>query len=134
MGTEAYIERIAFLHIKDRKALVAYDRADDKWFIVGGSPIKQESAIQTLIREVREELSVFIKRSTIKLYGEFVAPAHKKPGVFVRMACYTAEFTGAPQASSEVRAIRYIGYDTKSLLPPAGQLAFEDLYKKGLIA
>ena len=88
-----FIDKLAFLYIKDKKILATMSKGKDTWYLPGGKREAGESDTQALIREVKEELSVDLEEPTIKFYGTFEAQAHGKPeGTIVRMTCYTAEF------------------------------------------
>lgn len=129
-----YIDKIAFLFIKDKKILVTLSKGKNTWYIPGGKRENKESDIEALTREVKEELSVNLKPETISYYGTFEAQAHGKPlGTQVRMTCYTAVFEGTFNASNEVGKISFFDSTTKELLSPVDYIIFADLKKKGLI-
>ena len=54
------IDKIALIHIKDKKALVRLSKGKDTWYQAGGKREKGEYDEQTLVREIEEELSVRI--------------------------------------------------------------------------
>ena len=89
------IDKIAFIYLKDGKILSTLSKGKDTYYIPGGKRENGESDEQTLIRECKEELTINIKRNSIKYYGTFEAQAHgKSEGVLVKMTCYTADFDG----------------------------------------
>jgi len=55
---KTYIDKLAFIEIKDRKLLVTLSKGKDIWYIPGGKREGSESDIEALVREVREELTV----------------------------------------------------------------------------
>lgn len=129
-----YIDKIAYIHIKNKKVLVALSKGKDAWYIPGGKREKGETDKHALIREVKEELSVNLIEETIKHYGVFEAQAHEKPkGIMVRMTCYTAEFDGKLIPSGEIDKIDFFSYSQKFLTAPVDHLIFDDLKAKGLI-
>jgi len=100
----------------------------------GGKREDNETDEETLIREIKEELDVNIKKQTIKYYGSFEAQAHgKEEGVIVKMTCYTAEFEGELKASSEIQEINWLQYSDIDKVSAVNKLIFEDLLAKGLI-
>lgn len=132
--SHTYIDKLAFIDLKDKKILVTLSQGKDTWYIPGGKREAGETDLQALVREVKEELAVDIVSDTVKIYGVFEAPAHGKPeGTFVRMTCYTAEFVGTLQASSEIAKFDYFGFDQKNLTSAVDHLIFDDLKKKNLI-
>jgi len=129
-----FIDKLAFIDIKDHKVLSTLSKGKDIWYIPGGKRDGNETDQEALIREVKEELTVDLIPKTIRHFGTFEAQAHGKPeGTVVRMTCYTAQFTGALQASAEVAEYRYVDYSWKSKSSPVDQLIFDDLYGKWLI-
>jgi len=132
---KTFIDKLAYIHIEDKEVLVSLSRGKDTWYIPGGKREAGESDEQALIREVKEELGVYIRPESIHLYGEFEAQAHGKPeGVMVRMTCYTADFDEVLKASSEIERLDFFTYADKLKCSPVDNLIFDDLYVKGLIA
>lgn len=129
------IDKLAYIYLKDKKILVTLSRGKDIWYIPGGKREVGESDEETLIREVKEELSVDISPETITFYGTFEAQADgKEEGTIVRMTCYTAEFSGELIASSEIEKIDFFSYDQITMTGPVDHLIFEDLKEKKLLS
>ena len=129
-----YIDKLAFIYCKDKKMLMVQGRGNDAWFMPGGKREAGETDVQALTREVKEELAVDVLPDTIAPCGVFEAQAHGKPeGTFVRMICYTAQFTGTFMPSSEIDRLAYFSYAERAKTTPAGILIFDDLHAKGLI-
>lgn len=129
-----FIDKLAFIDIKDCKMLVTLSRGKDVWYIPGGKREEKETDIQALSREIYEELSVSILPHSAKLYGIFDAPAHGKPeGVLVRMTCYTASYTGSLKPSAEIQALDYFSYRQKHLCSVVDNLIFDHVKQNGLI-
>jgi 8-oxo-dGTP diphosphatase len=131
---KTFIDKLAYIFVKDKKVLVTMTRGKDRWYIPGGKREGDESDEQALMREVKEELTVDLIPETIEYYGTFEAQAHGKPeGTIVRMTCYTSAFDGVLQASSEIEKIDYFTYDQKAQTSPVDELIFDDLKAKGWI-
>ena len=129
-----YIDKLAFIEIKDRKVLETLSNGKDIWYIPGGKREPGESDIQALMREIKEELSVDLIPGTLQLYGVFETQAHGKPeGTLVRMTCYTGKYIGNLTPSAEVGHMDYFPYSKKHLTSPVDNLIFDDLKRKGLI-
>ncbi len=130
----AVIDKVALLYLKNGKILSTRSKGKDKYYIPGGKREAGESDIETLVREVKEELSVDIIESSAKLYGVFEAQAHgKAEGVIVKMTCYTAEFIGELKADSEIAEIVWLTTADIETVSPVDKLIFADLKKKGLL-
>ena len=129
------IDKIAFIYLKDGKILSTLSKGKDTYYIPGGKREGNETDEEALIRECKEELTIDIKKDTIKYYGTFEAQAHgKAEGILVRMTCYTAEFDGVLTPDSEIQEIKWLDYSNLNVkISPVDELIFEDLYKKGLI-
>ena len=129
------IDKIAFIYLKDGKILSTLSKGKDTYYIPGGKREDNETDEETLIRECREELSIDIKKSTIKYYGTFEAQAHgKAEGIIVKMTCYTADFDGELQPDSEIQEMKWLDYSNLDVkISPVDELIFKDLYDKKLI-
>lgn len=129
-----YIDKLAYIYIKDKKVLVALSQGKDTWYIPGGKRKTGETDKQALIREIKEELTVNLIPESIKYYGVFEAQAHGKPkGTIVQMTCYTADFKGKLIPSAEIDKVDFFSYSQKHLTAPVDHLIFNDLKEKGLI-
>jgi len=128
------IDKIAFIYLKDGKILSTLSKGKDTFYLPGGKREKNESDEETLIRECKEELTITIKKETIKYYGTFEAQAHgKEKGILVKMTCYMADFEGEIQANSEIEKVTWLTYHDLGKISPVDKLIFADLYQKGLI-
>ena len=129
------IDKIAFIYLKDGKILSTLSKGKDTYYIPGGKREGNETDEETLIRECKEELSIEIKKDTIKYYGTFKAQAHgKAEGIIVKMTCYMAEFDGELQANSEIEEMKWLDYSNLDVkISPVDEIIFKDLFDKGLI-
>ncbi|HXH26391.1 MAG TPA: DUF1653 domain-containing protein [Candidatus Acidoferrum sp.] len=131
---KSYIDKLAFIYVKDQRVLETLSRGKDTWYIPGGKREPGESDIDALTREVKEELSVDLLPGTIKPYGSFETQAHgKSEGTMVRMTCYTADFVGNLRPASEIAEIDFFDYAQKHRTSPVDHLVFDDLQRKGLL-
>lgn len=131
---KTFIDKLAFIELRDRKILETQSRGKDKWYIPGGKREEGESDTEALIREVKEELLVDIIPETITHYGTFEAQAHGKPeGTVVRMTCYTAKYNGELSPSAEVERFDWFDYSRRGDVSPVDGLIFDDLKAKNLI-
>jgi 8-oxo-dGTP pyrophosphatase MutT (NUDIX family) len=128
------IDKIAWIYIKNRKILSTLSKGKDKYYIPGGKRDTGENDIETLVREVKEELSVDIDINTVKYYGVFIAQAHgKSEGVNVKMSCYLADFKGELKIDSEISELVWLKYADIDKISPVDKLIFIDLYNKDII-
>lgn len=129
------IDKIAWIYIKDRKVLCTLSKGKNTYYSPGGKREEGETDEETLIREVKEELCVDIKKDTIQYYSTFEAQADGKgEGVMVKMTCYFAEYEGNLTPSSEIEKFDWFDTNNMDKISLAGRLIFEDLKKRGLIS
>lgn len=128
------IDKIALLYIKDKQILGTLSKGKDTFYLPGGKREIGETDVETLVREIKEELDVDIKKETVEYYGEFEAQAHgKTEGIIVKMTCYIANIEGDPKASSEIQEIKWLKYSDIDKVSMVDKLIFKDLLEKGLI-
>lgn len=131
---KTYIDKLAYILLKDGKVLTTLSKGKDTWYIPGGKREGDETDQDALSREVKEELTVTLIPGTIRHYGTFEAQAHGKPeGTVVRMTCYEAAYEGELTPSSEIEELMFADYAWKEKSSPVDGLIFDDLKAKGLI-
>ncbi|TSC77768.1 MAG: NUDIX hydrolase [Parcubacteria group bacterium Gr01-1014_29] len=129
-----YIDKIAWIYIKDRKILSTRSYGKDTYYIPGGKREAGESDMHALRREIKEELTVDILPETIKYVGVFSAQAHGKPeGIIVRMICYSSECEGAIRPSSEIEEIIWCNHKDREKSSPVDKIIFDWLKERDLI-
>lgn len=122
------IDKLAWIEIKDNRILLTRSYGKDKYYIPGGKRELGETDEQALMREISEELSVMIDKSSLKFIGTFKAQAHGQPeGIFVKMTCYSGGYIGELKASSEIEAIRWFSYSDRSQVVGVDKLIFDHL-------
>jgi 8-oxo-dGTP diphosphatase len=126
------IDKIAWIHLKDGKILSTRSRGKDVYYIPGGKREPGETDLDTLIREIDEELTVTIIPATARHLGTFHAQAHGHPdGVTVQMTCYTADHHGTPAPSSEIEELIWLSYRDRDRVSPVDQIIFDHLHQTG---
>jgi 8-oxo-dGTP diphosphatase len=129
------IDTVAWVRVENGRILCARPRGKDVFYIPGGKREGRETDLQTLLREVEEELTVAILPATVSHMGTYEAQAHGHPdGVVVRMSCYAGEYRGTLAASSEIEEMAWFSYADRPLVPPVDQLLFDDLRASGALA
>lgn len=124
------IDTVAWIRVEHGKILGARSRGKDVYYLPGGKREPGESDVQTLTREIEEELAVAIVPGTAAHVGTFEAQAHGQPGgVLVRMACYAADYRGLLTPSAEVQEVAWLGYVDRDRVAPVDQLVFDQLHQ-----
>lgn len=123
------IDTVAWVRIEGGRILCARPRGKDVFYIPGGKREGVETDLQTLVREIEEELTVALLPETVTHVGTYEA-VHA-PELVVRMSCYTADYHGTLAASSEIEEMAWFSYADRALVPPVDQLLFDDLVDAG---
>lgn len=103
------IKTSALLCVKDNKMLLVRVRDNTIWYFPGGKIDEGETHLQTIIRELDEELSYL---------GEVVTDNHDKTDI-VSVHCYAGEITQLVQPCAEVSEIRWFDLDDTEFMAPA---------------
>ena len=129
-----WIDKLAWIEINNQSVLSTKSFGKDKYYIPGGKRENGESDEEALCREIKEELSIDLNKGTLKLVGVFEAHAHgHTPDTFVRMTCYTADYTGTLKADAEIEAIKWLNNCDKDKISEVDQLIFDFFKEVGLL-
>ena len=123
------IDTVAWVRLENGRILCARPRDKDVFYIPGGKREGTETDLQTLLREIAEELTVTLLSGTAVHVGTYQAA--EPDGPVVRMSCYTAEYTGTLAASSEIDELAWFCYADRPRVPPVDQLLFDHLEAAG---
>ncbi len=130
--TSTLIDKIALIETKDNTILSTRSKGKEKYYIPGGKREGQETDTETLIREIKEELSVTIHPSSISYLGTFTAPSDGAPeGVQVQMTCYTATYSGTLAANSEIEEVVWLTYQDIENVSAVDKIIFNFLKDRG---
>ena len=97
------IDKIAWIHIVNRKVLFLRSKGRDMFYMPGGKREVGETDVKALTRELKEELGIDFKSETAKHLGTFKALAHgQKEPTEVQSTCYSGDYEGAFVPQSEM--------------------------------
>lgn len=131
----AVIDKVAWIRLENGAILSSRSRGKDVYYIPGGKREPGENDLETLIREIREELSVAIVADSAEHLGTFQAQAHGHPdGTTVRMTCYTADYRGALQPDNEIEEIAWLTYGDRDRVSPVDQRVFDHLHESARLS
>lgn len=132
-GPSHFIDTVAWVRLENGRILCARPRGKDVFYVPGGKREGTESDLQTLRREITEELSVALLPGTVSHVGTYEAGQRygDPDGAVVRMSCYTGEYSGTLAASSEIDELAWFSYADRPRVPPVDQLLFDDLKAAG---
>ncbi len=126
------IDKLAWIEIKNKQILSTRSFGKDKYYIPGGKRELGESDNEALIREIKEELSVDLIESSIRLVGVFESQAHgQAEGVIVKMTCYKADYVGEIKNAAEIEEIKWLNFTDKELTSYVDIVIFDYLREKG---
>ena len=118
------IDTVAWVRLEHDRILCARPRAKHVFYIPGGKREGAETDLQTLRREIAEELTVTLLPETVRHVGTYEADQ-------VRMSCYTGDYVGTLAASSEIDELAWFSYTDRYRVPLVDQLLFDDLKASG---
>lgn len=128
------IDKVAWIELQYGKILSTRSKGKTVYYIPGGKRENQETDEQTLLREIKEELTVDLIPDTIAFVGTFKAQAHgHASGIDVKMECYKGEYTGTITASSEIEEVVWLSYQDRSKVSPVDMLIFDWLKQENLL-
>ncbi len=129
------IDKIGGIIVKDRKLLVVQKKTEDQrkeYIIPGGKREGNETDLETLARELKEELQVELVRAEHLGGYEDIAVFENVP---IHIEAYLAEIKGEPVCDSEIRSLSWIdreymkkGIEVGSIL---GRFIIPELMRRG---
>lgn len=94
--------------INQGKLLLAYSKNKNAWYLPGGKIEAGETAIHSLIREIKEELNLDIHPSELTYYGHITAPAYgEAPHILMEQECFLYQVSASIHPGNEIDAIAY---------------------------
>jgi 8-oxo-dGTP diphosphatase len=128
------IDKIAWIHLEQRRLLVARNAGRDRFYLPGGKREPGESDLETLVRELDEELTVVLEPGTAAYVGTFEALADARTdGLMVRLTCYTAAHSGSFAASREIDEIAWLTSSDGDRVSAVDRLVLAHLRDEDLI-
>lgn len=130
----ATIDKLAWIHIENKRILCTRSKGKDTYYIPGGKREPGETDQAALLREIKEELDITLHPETLAFFGQFEAQAHGRPqGTTVQMRCYTAAFSGTIRAASEIEEVIWFQYADREKCSQVDHLIFDALKEQHLI-
>jgi 8-oxo-dGTP pyrophosphatase MutT (NUDIX family) len=128
------IDKIAWIHLEERRLLVARNAGRERFYLPGGKREAGESDLETLVRELEEELTVIVDADSAEHVGTFEAPADARTdGLLVRLTCYTAAHTGTFAPSREIDELAWITSADGDRVSAVDRLVLAHLRDAGLL-
>ena len=105
--------------IRNKKFLINRKYNTTLFLMPGGKPENNETIEECLIREIKEEHQVDLKKETIKYFGDFEDIAANEPNTIAHIKVYSGEIIGEPKINEEIEEQRWFGRnDNQKILSP----------------
>lgn len=96
------------LVIKEKKLLLAFSKNKNAWYLPGGKVDVGETALQSIQREIKEELNVMLDPEGLIFYGHITAPAYgEESHIIMEQDCFLYELDEEVKPSNEIGAVKY---------------------------
>ena len=95
--------------IRDRKILVTRSRGKQSFYAPGGKIEGGETAQQSLVRELKEEVSIEVEESSLTPFGVFESTVVDNSSLTIRMDVFlVTSWKGEITASSEIEELAWV--------------------------
>ncbi|WBU38578.1 NUDIX hydrolase [Homoserinibacter sp. YIM 151385] len=98
----------AIIEGEDGRLLFVRKRGTTAFMQPGGKLEPEETADETLARELEEELGLDVSPAQLRYVGRFSAPAANEPGLEVDAEVYDAPLTGRPAVAAEIEELAWV--------------------------
>lgn len=137
----AYYNKIGLLVLSPdgKKFLVCQKSPDDvtaQYIMPGGQVEPGEEPVETLTREIREELSTDVDPTALKFIAEYQDVAAGQPGRGVSIKLFSGTLNGEPTPTSEIKKLHWISKDDASnerVSPIIRNKIIPDLMQRGIL-
>lgn len=135
MPDPPFVDKVAWIHVQGGRLLCARNHGRERFYLPGGRREAGESDLETLVREVDEELTVTIDPGSAASVGVFEAAADARAdGLVVRMTCYTANHSGRIAPSNEIAEVDWLTMADLARVSAVDRLVMARLDDLGLLA
>jgi 8-oxo-dGTP diphosphatase len=119
------------------RILLVRKKGGYKFILPGGKPEKGENDVQTLRREIEEELGCGLDDTTVEFLGTFTDVAADTTNAVVTVRLYAARLVGTPSPHAEIETLEWIsaaGKNQTSLAPSLENQILPFLYSQGRLS
>ena len=106
----------------------------NKYEFPGGKIEPGESKEAAIFREIKEELDIELISKSLRFINKFKAQAHgQSEGIILQMTCYSADFIGGINPSSEIEEVTWLTYKDKEWATPMIKIILDWFKERDLI-
>lgn len=132
MGNKA-LPTAGLVVVKGDKLLLAYSKNKKAWYLPGGKIDDGESSLETLQREIFEELNIVLNSERLKYYCHITAPAYgEDPPIIMEQDCFIYQLNEKIEPKNEIGEVRFFDikmYQSEPAQVPGVLLVFDKLIK-----
>ena len=132
MGNKA-LPTAGLVVVKGDKLLLAYSKNKKAWYLPGGKIDDGESSLETLQREIFEELNTVLNAERLKYYCHITAPAYgEEPPIIMEQDCFIYQLNEKIEPKNEIGEVRFFDikmYQSEPAQVPGVLLVFDKLIK-----
>jgi 8-oxo-dGTP diphosphatase len=120
MGAQQKIVKVGLAAMVDRQILLVRKRGSHAFILPGGKPEKGEGQLETLQRELNEELGCSIDGALYLASFSDWAADHVRTEVTVHLFC--GHINGLPTPAAEIEELKWLSLDDAAGVPLAPSL------------
>jgi 8-oxo-dGTP pyrophosphatase MutT (NUDIX family) len=119
--------------VRGNKLLLAYSKNKKAWYLPGGKIEYGESSLDTLQREIFEELTIKLNSERLKYYCHITAPAYGElPHIIMEQDCFLYELNEKIEPKNEIDEVKFFDsemYQSEPAQVPGVLKVFDKLTK-----
>lgn len=101
------------LVINNNKLLLAFSKNKKAWYLPGGKIDAGETSIQSIQREIKEELNIDLNTDLLKFYCHITAIAYgEENNMLMEQDCFIYEHNEEITPANEIEAVKYFDLQT----------------------
>lgn len=106
-----HLKTAGLIVVKGNKLLLAFSKNKNAWYLPGGKVDAGETSLQSIQREIEEELNVKIDISLLKYYCQITAPAYGEESHIIMLQDWY-ELKQEISPGNEIGAAKYFDRDS----------------------